>query len=277
MDGLAAGGGQTAEETAVEGGLEGEDGQLGGTGGLVVHGGLELLRSELSLGSSTLLLTVVHERGLVGSLVGIGAGHGREHLVKSLGSDLEETSVQDMSPISRGEVSQSWTVDQSRNHLGRGSDLAQVGVVVANRNGGNLSIARQHSNKRMFGFEGTTMTYTSSNTFPSRSAMLRIMLATTRTRIADQMNVLVTNRLSIISQHVQAADIKDFVQLGSGSLVLGSRNRGDHLRSAGLIGEVRLRSCSEVRGGGERAGCDREARSGVEPESRTSKGCHCEI
>jgi hypothetical protein len=52
-----------------------------------------------------------------------------------------------------------------------------VGVVVANRNGGNLSIARHYSDQQMFGSERTRMTYTSSNTFPSRSAILGTLLA----------------------------------------------------------------------------------------------------
>lgn len=141
VDGLAAGCRQTAEQTTVEGRLEGHDGQLRRTRGLVLHGRLQLLLSELGLSATTLALTVVHKGGLVGSLVGIRAGQGGKHLVKALGGSLEDTSVQDVSPVVRGEVTQSRSVDQSIDHLGRLCHLAEVGVVVADGDGGNLSIA----------------------------------------------------------------------------------------------------------------------------------------
>lgn len=141
VDGLTAGGGQTAKETAVESRLEGHDRQLWGAWRLVVHGSLQFLLSELLLGTSTLQLTVVHESGFVGSLVGVRSGHGGEDLVQALGGDLEDTSVQDVSPVSRGEVAQGWSVDQRGSHLGRLSDFGEMGVVVANRDRSNLSVA----------------------------------------------------------------------------------------------------------------------------------------
>ena len=73
VDGLAARRGQTAKETAVESGLEGQDGQLGRSRLLVLHGAFHILLGELNLGSPTLKLTVVHECGLVGDFVGVGA------------------------------------------------------------------------------------------------------------------------------------------------------------------------------------------------------------
>lgn len=141
VDGLAAGGGERSEETAVEGRLEGQDGKLGRAGTLVVHGGLELLLGELNLGTTTLQLAVVHESSLVGSLVGIGTSHGSENLVETLGGSTQDTSLQDVSPVGRGEVTQSGTVDQSVGHLRRLGSLHEVGVVVTNGNGSNLSIA----------------------------------------------------------------------------------------------------------------------------------------
>jgi hypothetical protein len=45
-----------------------------------------------------------------------------------------------MSPIGGGEVTQGWAVNQGGYHLGRGGNLLEVGVVVSNWNGGDLSI-----------------------------------------------------------------------------------------------------------------------------------------
>lgn len=140
VDGLAAGGGQGAEETAVESRLEGENGQLGRTGTLVVHGGEQLLLGELGSGPTALHLAVVHEGRLVGSLVGIGASHGRENLVQTLRGSTENASLENMSPIGGGEVTQGRAVNQGGYHLGRGGNLLEVGVVVSNWNGGDLSI-----------------------------------------------------------------------------------------------------------------------------------------
>lgn len=140
VDGLGAGGGQGAEETAVEGRLEGENRQLGRSGTLVVHGGEQLLLTELDLRATTLQLAVVHEGRLVGSLVGIGASHGGENLVQALRGSTEGTSLEDVSPVRRGEVTKGWTVNQGALHLGGGGNLLEVGVVVSNGNGSNLSI-----------------------------------------------------------------------------------------------------------------------------------------
>lgn len=141
VDGLGASGGEGAKQTAVETRLEREDGQLRRTRGLVGHGSQKLLLGELNLGATTLLLAVVHESSLVGGLVGIRASHGSENLVKALGGSLEDTGLQGVSPIGGGEVTQSWAVDKGRGHLWGGGDLLQVRVVVANWDGGNLSVA----------------------------------------------------------------------------------------------------------------------------------------
>lgn len=141
VDGLGAGGGQGTEKTAVEGRLEGQDGELGRAGALVVHGRLNLLSGELDLGATTLELAVVHEGSLVGGLVGIGTSHGSEDLVQALGGSTEDTGLQDVGPVGGGEVTQSRTVDQGGDHLLGLGHLLEVGVVVANRDGGNLSVA----------------------------------------------------------------------------------------------------------------------------------------
>lgn len=142
VDGLGAGGGEGAKQTAVEGGLEGHDGELlGGAGRLVVHGGEKLLLSELDVGTATLLLALPHESSLVGSLVGVGAGHGSEDLVQTLGGDLEDTGAQDLGPVIGRKVAQSRTVDQGVDDCIALHGLDEVGVVVAHGDRSNLGVA----------------------------------------------------------------------------------------------------------------------------------------
>lgn len=169
VDGLAAGGGEGTEETAVETGLEGHDGQLGGTGDGVVHGRLHLLGSELNVGTATLDTPLPHESRLVCQLVRVRARLGREYLVETLGGNLQDTGLEDVGPVVLGEVAESGTVDDSASHLGRASAEKEGGVVVANRNGGNLGVAFPLS---VFLYEILCHqgTHTSRRTLPSRSA-----------------------------------------------------------------------------------------------------------
>jgi hypothetical protein len=44
-------------------------------------------------------------------------------------------------PVGGGEVTQSRAIDQRGDHLGGLGHLLEVGVVVANRDGGDLSVA----------------------------------------------------------------------------------------------------------------------------------------
>ena len=141
VDGLGAGGGQRTKKTAVESGLEGENGELRRTGGLVVHGGLHLSFSKVDLGATTLELATVHESGLVGNLVGVRTSESSVDIVEALGGNLENTSLEDLSPVVGGEVSEGRTVDEGVDHLGSGSSLSQVRVVVTDRDRSNLSVA----------------------------------------------------------------------------------------------------------------------------------------
>lgn len=141
VNSFATGRRQTAKETAVESRLERQDGQLRGSWLLILHGGLQLLLAEVGLGSSTLQLATVHEGCLVGDFVGVGASHGSVHLAEALGSNLEDTRLEDVGPFSGREVTQSRSVDQRRNHLGRCGHLLEVGVVVSDGDRGNLSVA----------------------------------------------------------------------------------------------------------------------------------------
>lgn len=140
VDGLAAGRGQTAKETAVEGRLEGHDGVVGGSGRLVHHGGRELLLRELGLGAATTLLGMVHERSLVCCLVGVGAGGRGEDLVQALGRHLEQAGLEDAGPVVGGEVAQGRPVDQRGGHLGGLCGLEKGWVVVSKGDGCDLGV-----------------------------------------------------------------------------------------------------------------------------------------
>lgn len=278
VDGLAAGGGQTAEETTVEGLLEGQNGQVRGTRELVHHGRGVLLLGELRIGSSTLTLTVPHERSLVGSLVGLRTRRASEHLVHALGSGLEETGLQDMSPVSGGEVTRSRSVDQGIDHLLGLGNLLEVGVVVSHRDRGNLGIAVDVSlycHKR----RPQLITYTSRSTFPSRSAMLlqvsSYLIPTPHLLSGVRRYILVTNRLGVVRQHVQASNIKNLIQFGDGLLVVGTGDLRLNLGTGGFIGEEWLRD-SQMSGGAERAkGRDTNRRAQARG-ARAENGSHLE-
>lgn len=141
VDRLGARGGQSAEQAAVEGRLEGQDGERGRAGRLVVHGRVELLLGKLDVRATTLELSSVDEGGLEGCLVGIRAGHGGEDIVEALGRDLEDAGLEDLGVVVGGEVAQRRSVDDGVDHLGSGCGLGQRGVVVANGDGGNLGVA----------------------------------------------------------------------------------------------------------------------------------------
>lgn len=138
---LGAGSGQAAEQAAVETSLEGQNRELSGARSLVVHGTLNLLRSEVDIGTTSLSLSLVHEGSFVGNFVGIGTGHGSVDIIKALGCDLEDTSLEDISPSVGREVAQGRTVDNGINHFRGLSNFPKLGVVVPNRNGGNLGIS----------------------------------------------------------------------------------------------------------------------------------------
>jgi hypothetical protein len=141
VNGLTASRGKTAEETTVEASLKRHDRQLRRSGGLVQHTRLKLFLGEFLLGAATLLLTVVHESGLISGLVGVGTRHSGKYLVQALGSDLQNASLQDVSPVSGREITKSWPVDQGGSHLRRSGHLEKVRVVVTNGNRRDLGIA----------------------------------------------------------------------------------------------------------------------------------------
>lgn len=141
VDGLGAGGGEGAEEAAVEGGFEGEDGEVRGAGEGVVHAGGELLGGEFDVGAAAALLGFVHECGFEGALVGVGAGGGGEDLVEAFGCNAEDAGLEDLSPVVGGEVAECGAVDEGVDHLGGLGGFGEGWVVVTDWDGGNLSIA----------------------------------------------------------------------------------------------------------------------------------------
>ena len=147
MNGLRARGGQRAEETAVEGRFERQDGELGSAGGLVVHDGGEFLLGEVDVVAAALLLATVHERSLEGELVGVRAGEGCVDVVEALGGNFEDAGAENVGPVVGREVARGRTVDEGVDHLGGGSGFGERGVVVANGDGGNLSISGLVSNR----------------------------------------------------------------------------------------------------------------------------------
>lgn len=134
VNGLGASSRQASKKTAVETSLEGQDGKLSRAGGLVVHGTLNLLGSKVDVRAASLDLSLVHKGSLVGNLVGIGTGHGSVDIVKSLGGDLEDTSLQDVGPGMGRKVAKSRSVDNGINHFRGLGDFSELRVVVSNRN-----------------------------------------------------------------------------------------------------------------------------------------------
>ena len=120
MDWLATGSAETAKKPTVEGSLEGEDAQgFLARGHLVVHRGLFFLGGEFDIGTTSLLLARVHERGFVCELVGIASRCASEDLIEAFGCGGEDTRLEYFSPIMLGEVTQCRTVDQGGDHFGR--------------------------------------------------------------------------------------------------------------------------------------------------------------
>lgn len=90
-----------------------------------------------------------------------------------------------------------------------------------------------------------------------------------------QVDLLVTVGLVVVREHVQAADVKDLVELRSSRLVVGARNGRGQLGSGWLIGEIRLLRSAHVRSSGE--GADgRQARRRAKSQAGTEDGSHCD-
>lgn len=130
-----------------------------------------------------------------------------------------------------------------------------MGVVVTDRNRSNLSIARFKSvicrieiSKRQNSIDHLHIEKNVSVKVGDTGFPLAVSPA-----CAGCVDVLVSDGLGVIREHVQAADIKDLIKLCSSSLVLWARYGGDQLGTSRLIREVRFLRSSQVRGGGDGA------------------------
>ena len=118
--------------------LEAHDGKLGGARLGVLHARVDLLLVPLSI--TTLAAAVEHEGGLVSQLVGLGTGLSSEDVAETLRGNLHEAVAEDIDPLVGGEVANGGSVDESGDHLGGLGGLDESVVVVANGDGGDLSV-----------------------------------------------------------------------------------------------------------------------------------------
>ena len=139
VNSLGSSGRERTETTAVEGVPEAHDGKLRGTRACVIEARSLVLLGPLNTLTS-LSASVEHESSLVGKLVGLGTRLSSEDVVETLGGNSHETSVEEVNPLLAGEVTDGRSVNEGRDHLGGLRSLDEGGVVVANRDGGNLSV-----------------------------------------------------------------------------------------------------------------------------------------
>ena len=231
VDGLGPRRRQRAEESAVEGRLEREDGEVGGSGSLVLHGAVELLLGELDVVAAALVGAAPHEGGLVGSLVGVGARHGGEDLVEALGGHLEDARLEDVGPVVRGEGTEGGAVDETVDRLVGLGGLDEGRVVVADGNRGNLGVSVCSC------VNGFSFRFFSSSFFPFQQAT-RSSVPSTNLHVQKQVSITISNeiakRLVVIRQQRQGTSIKDLVQLFNLLLRLGAGNVGLDDRRLGL-------------------------------------------
>ena len=138
---LGVSGGEAAEHTAVESTVERHDGEVGRTRGLVDHARREI---KVVDGAAAVNRLVPHHDLLVGVLVGARTTHEGGDLLETLGSNSEESLLDTLSPVSRGEVAESRTVHEEREVLRAGEGLDEVGVVVTEGHGGDLGVEVEH-------------------------------------------------------------------------------------------------------------------------------------
>jgi hypothetical protein len=222
VDRFGAGGGEGAEETAVEAATEGQDRHVGCARCLVVHRRLNVLLGELDIVSTTLLLSLVHESCLVGKLVGIGTSSSGKDLVKTLGRSTQETSLENLGPVVGRKVAHGGTVDQCRGHLGAHGGLEQGGVAVTNGDRGDLGVDVQQD-------------------------------------IAVKVGDVVAEGVLVVAHHVQAPGLVDLVQLCNCLLALWTGELSAHDGTGGLVCEKRLLIGigDGALGGGRRGGARR--------------------
>lgn len=89
-------------------------------------------------------------------------------MVETFGRNGQDSSLENVGPVMLGEVSESWTVDESGDHLFAGGSFAKGGTAISHWDRGDLCIAIQLA---LIHLAESAVTYTSNSTFPSGSAM----------------------------------------------------------------------------------------------------------
>mmetsp|Transcript_1177 Transcript_1177/g.3407 ORF Transcript_1177/g.3407 Transcript_1177/m.3407 type:complete len:405 (-) Transcript_1177:234-1448(-) len=120
-----------AHEAAVEGAVEGEDGQRRRTGGSVLHAGSHILLRRRFV--AALASHVADERGLERVLVGAGAAHHGHHVVQAFGRHLQQRATDALGPVQGGQVAVGGAMDEQWQVLGVLERSDHVRVVVAER------------------------------------------------------------------------------------------------------------------------------------------------
>lgn len=162
-------GGQHAHGSAMEGTLEGQDGQIGRARRLVDHARLHLLFGEADI-LAALLPPVPHKHVLVSVLVGARAAHHGGQLSQPLGRHLGQDLVEPLGPVLTRKHAQRRPIHQrflqegvpisypfsgndkildgnliTYHVIGVVQHSQQVGVVVAEWHGGDLRVHVQHT------------------------------------------------------------------------------------------------------------------------------------
>lgn len=197
------------------------------------------------MSTATLLLALPHESGLVGSLVGVGAGHGSEDLVQTLGCHLEDTGAQDLGPVIGREVAQSGAVDQSVDDRIALHGLDEMRVVVAHGDRGNLGVAIIES-LIVSPCIPACCEWSSGGEGVDRYLHIEQHVSV---RVCD----VVANGGLVVGEHVQAPGVKDLVQVGGLLLGLGAR---DLRLDGGSVGLDAIEATHVAGGDGERSARD---------------------
>lgn len=167
---------------------------------MIQHRRRHVFWRKVHVGATTLELPAPHESCFVRGFIGIGASHGSEDLIEAFGCNPQDARLENGRPVVLGEVAKGRAIDQRGSHFRRGRREEKGRVVVADRNGGNLSIDVEKD-------------------------------------VAIEVRKVVAIALLIICHHVQAAHVEHSVKVGDSFLALRAWNRSPDLRSGGLVGE----------------------------------------
>lgn len=131
----------------------------------------------------------------------------------------------------RGEVAQRRSVDDGVDHVGSRCGLGQGGVVVANGDGGNLSVAITNESSYI---ESATKKE-EAHCFRFCFLLVKLMMHLhVEEVVAVRVGNVVANALGEVGHHVDAPGVKDFAQLVNPLGALRPGDAGLEHRSIGL-------------------------------------------